>query len=166
MQLIFHKLCWGQYHRYPEMLLTGLIFYAYPPHSKTYTHTQHSNYISFLSRAGHIICGNNERSLVKKGLWILRWWQESVKLEACGTTPVAHPWSQPCFFPFSIHARLTSTPRLWHLLFSPLGTLSSWLMSQQKAAFPDNAVSRSSLFGHSLHAILLSFQYLPMLFSC
>lgn len=53
-------------------------------------------------------------------------------METCGTTQVACPRNQPCFSLFLIRARLIPTPGLWHLLFSLLGKLFSWLRSRQK----------------------------------
>ena len=92
VQLTSHKLYWCQYHTYPEISLTDLIFNAHPtPLQNTDTHTQ-LNYISFLSRTSYVTCRNNARSLVKKWLWISRWRQKSIKL---GPFSHGNLWNHP-----------------------------------------------------------------------
>ena len=73
-------------------------------------------------------------------------------METCGTTQVAHPWSQTCFFLFLIRARLFPTPSSL-----ALGILFAWkarLMAKvSKKCF---LLRRAFLYNSCLKKLLLS----------
>lgn len=74
-------------------------------------------------------------------------------METCGTTQVAHLWSQPCFFLFLIRARLFPTPAGLSAFFGILSTWKACLMAKvsTKCFF-----RRAFLYNSCLQKLLLS----------